>query len=94
MSDMKLMSELRDRRLLWPPKHQTLDNIFTFPLDYGLRNRVLDWAMLRTGGKFFIGTSYLYFEDNNDAMMFRLSDFVTRDGGNDNASIRHQKPHR
>jgi len=65
---------LRERRLLWPVKAAREGNIFQFPLDYRLRNRVLDWLAAYTEGEFYLGPNILYFCNDKDAMAYTLYD--------------------
>jgi hypothetical protein len=64
----------RNRRLLWPQTARRVENVFEFPLDYGLRNLVLDWIAVYTQGDYYIGANVLYFVEDQDAMAYRLYD--------------------
>ena len=68
--------EIRERRMLWPATYgANAENKFPFPLNYSYRNEVLGWIANHTSGRFYLGGSMLYFEDEQDALMFRLSKY-------------------
>lgn len=66
---------LRDRRLLHPVpiEKRKRNNVFVIPMDYGLRNRLLDWMDDHTTGDFYIGSQLLYFCEDSDVTMYLLS---------------------
>ena len=68
----------RERRLLHPATATRAENVFSFPLDYGLRNRVLDWIAVYTVGEYYIGANVLYFNDDQDALAYTLYDVRNR----------------
>ena len=62
----------RERRLLHPATATRAENVFSFPLDYGLRIAVY------TVGEYYIGANVLYFNDDQDALAYTLYDVRNR----------------
>lgn len=65
---------LRNRRLLWPVPVSKSAQLFELPFDYALRTLVLDWIGEYTVGEFYMSHNVLYFCEEKDAMMYKLSD--------------------
>jgi len=70
----KQQKNLRERRLLWPPKIKNKDNLFVLPTDpkFNLRKQILNWIDSNTSGQFYIGPNILYFCDDKDATAYIL----------------------
>lgn len=72
------MTSVNERRLTWPVKAEKPSNVFQCPLDYGVRNMILDWMDEHTSGEFYIGPNTIYFVEDKDAMAFKLWDVLAK----------------
>lgn len=64
--------KLRDRRLLHPVAVSKSAQLFTLPIELGLRKFILAWIGKYTTGEFYLSSSVLYFCDEQDAMAYTL----------------------
>lgn len=65
-----------------PIEERNPDNVFVLPLDYGIRNRLLDWIDEHTVGDFYVGSQLIYFVEDADAttyILFNMDERVKND---------------